>query len=247
MKKTIKSFLSFSIIVLLCFAFMIPVSANSDNHQENNLSYKDNETMTFDQMVEKIALEQNDSVNNVITEIIENEVEAEVSKKRSFVTSGQREEMEVNTLNSLRSASYAANEWKVRVHTGFLNMGNYHPTIRIYYQTNNNGGASKILNVSMNRAHEGSGSGLAFKFDGKIYVNLESASRVYYEVNGDYYRYGNQTSTTSVSIGIGATGQASYSVTSSDSHFKYYANSYTKNLFYGGCPMSSDPDDMICN
>lgn len=74
-----------------------------------------------------------------------------------------------------------------------------------------------VSNVTLDRAYIGGPK----EFDGEIYYNLESSTRLYYEIEGDFWNYGTTKFTGGGSVGIGVRGKLEGSVEYASSHFRY--------------------------
>lgn len=97
----------------------------------------------------------------------------------------------------------------------------YKPTLKFYIQVDSSHGAYyiyKILKVDMNRQHNSKSK----NFTGNIYYNLETNTKIYYSINGDFYNNGTISTTGGGSVGIGESGELYFSLTGASSHFKYF-------------------------
>lgn len=64
-------------------------------------------------------------------------------------------------------------------------------------------------------------NGLSKIFNGDIYVYLEAANRLYFEVNGDFYNNGSVTVGVAVNVPIGGTSNVKFSASYTSSHYGY--------------------------
>ena len=97
----------------------------------------------------------------------------------------------------------------------------YKPTLKFYIQVDSSHGAYyiyKILKVDMNRQYNSKSK----NFTGTIYYNLETNTKIYYSINGDFYNKGTISTTGGGSVGIGESGELYFSLTGASSHFKYF-------------------------
>lgn len=97
----------------------------------------------------------------------------------------------------------------------------YKPTLKFYIQVDSSHGAYyiyKILKVDMNRQYNSKSK----NFTGTIYYNLETNTKIYYSINGDFYNNGTISTTGGGSVGIGESGELYFSLTGASSHFKYF-------------------------
>lgn len=97
----------------------------------------------------------------------------------------------------------------------------YKPTLKFYIQVDSSHGAYyiyKILKVDMNRQYNSKSK----NFAGNIYYNLETNTKIYYSINGDFYNNGTISTTGGGSVGIGESGELYFSLTGASSHFKYF-------------------------
>ena len=97
----------------------------------------------------------------------------------------------------------------------------YKPTLKFYIQVDSRHGAYyiyKILKVDMNRQYNSKSK----TFAGNIYYNLETNTKIYYSINGDFYNNGTINTTGGGSVGIGESVKLYFSLTGASSHFKYF-------------------------
>lgn len=97
----------------------------------------------------------------------------------------------------------------------------YKPTLKFYIQVDSSHGAYyiyKILKVDMNRQYNSKSK----NFAGNIYYNLETNTKIYYSINGDFYNKGTISTTGGGSVGIGESCELYFSLTGASSHFKYF-------------------------
>ncbi|MGL4571007.1 MAG: hypothetical protein ACRCVJ_08075 [Clostridium sp.] len=105
-------------------------------------------------------------------------------------------------------------------HSSVWIASNYSAYPTFYCETSEWGnyrGIVKILNSSLNRNHNGSSN----QFSGTLYINLENANTIYYELNGDFFNNGTTTVSGGANIGVGQSGTLSFSLSYASNHFKY--------------------------
>lgn len=85
----------------------------------------------------------------------------------------------------------------------------------------------KVLSASLDRSYYGTSK----VFSGNLYYNLESRTRLYYRLDGDFYNNGSISISGGGSVGLGQWGSVNFSVSYSTKHFKYiYKTGY---IYYG--------------
>ena len=85
----------------------------------------------------------------------------------------------------------------------------------------------QVLSASLDRSYHGTSK----LFSGNLYYNLESRTRLYYRLDGDFYDNGTISISGGGGVGIGQWGSLNFSVSYSTSHYKYiYKTGY---IYYG--------------
>lgn len=84
-------------------------------------------------------------------------------------------------------------------------------------------GIVKVNNADLIRDH----NGMSKEFSGKLYYNLESSTRLYWDLNGDFHNNGTTTFSGGASIPVGENATITFSVSHSTSHYKYVRKSGT--------------------
>ncbi len=159
------------------------------------------EPLTYDQLAKKLADDNNISVEEA-KEILG---EPKTSKEQGL-----------NSLNATPS-SYA--QYRTLGITVTVNSS-YKVVISCYCETSETPqylGIIKILYTTLMRDY----NGLSKQFSGNLYMNLETAYRIYYSISGDFYNNGTTTFTGSVEVGLGEGSNISFSVSNSSN---WYAN-----------------------
>lgn len=196
----------FKKILFLCLLFLISILilfANSDklNIQEEtiNIDPSENKILTYNEMF------------NTMLEDGYNEKEIYSILGGDFSNNNKAE---------LREFSYT-------ILSKTLNVSpDYKPTLKFYIQVDSSHNANyiyKILKVDMNRDYNSKSK----TFAGNIFYNLETNTRIYYSISGDFYNNGSISTTGGGSVGIGEGGNLYFFLAGASSHFKYfYAEDY---------------------
>lgn len=104
----------------------------------------------------------------------------------------------------------------------------YKPQLKFYCQTSESSGSfrgiKKIMTVNMNRNYRGK----SYTFGGSVYTHLRDANRIFYIVNGDFYRNGTTTVNGGVNIPIGGKATVSFGASYTSDHFKYFYKEGTR-------------------
>jgi len=83
----------------------------------------------------------------------------------------------------------------------------------------------QVLSASLDRSYYGTSK----LFSGNLYYNLESRTRLYYRLDGDFYDNGTISISGGGSVGLSQWGSLNFSVSYSTSHYKYiYKTGYIK-------------------
>lgn len=196
----------FKKILFLCLLFLISILllfANSDklNIQEEtiNIDTSENKILTYNEMF------------NTMLEDGYNEKEIYSILGGDFSNNNKAE---------LREFSYT-------ILSKTLNVSpDYKPTLKFYIQVDSSHNANyiyKILKVDMNRDYNSKSK----TFSGNIFYNLETNTRIYYSISGDFYNNGSISTTGGGSVGIGEGGNLYFFLAGASFHFKYfYAEDY---------------------
>lgn len=199
-------FKKFLFLSLLVFCICINVFANSESNIQKesvNIDLSEDKLLTYDEMF------------NTMLEDGYNEKEIYSILGNSFSTNNEAE---------LRDFSYTTLSRTLNVRS------DYKPTLKFYIQVDSGHGAYyiyKILNVDMNRQY----NSMSKTFEGNIYYNLETNTRIYYSISGDFYNNGTISTTGGGSVGVGGNGNLHFSVTGTSDHFKYF---YDENYVHYG-------------
>lgn len=176
------------------------------------------ETMTFDEMVNRICMEQNKTPNEVINEM----VELERNNLKEFKQSTGSIDTNNEILASLRAATYRTLTIPIPAMTGYAPAG-----IQFYHKSADYEGSQmtcvQIMNISLNRYD--SSRGITKQFAGAVYLNLVDAQTIDWIVNGDFFDNGTTTVAGTVGAGVEGTASVSLSVSYASNHFSYYNKS----------------------
>lgn len=184
------------------------------------LNFQENigETMTFDEMVNRICIEQNKTPDEVIREM----VELERNNLKEFKRSSSSIEATNEILASLRAATYRTLTIPIPAMTGYAPGG-----IQFYHKSADDEGSQmtcvQIMNISMNRYD--SSRGISKQFAGTVYLNLVDAQTIDWIVNGDFFDNGTTSAGGTVGAGLEGTASVSLSVSYASNHFSYYNKS----------------------
>ena len=192
-----KLFKKFLLLSLLLIVSLLLIFSNSDklNIQKENMDIETskNKILTYDEMFN--------------TMLEDGYTESEIYSILGGDFSNKNE-------SELKDFSYT-------ILSKALNVSpDYKPTLKFYIQVDSSHGAYyiyKILKVDMNRQYNSKSK----NFAGNIYYNLETNTKIYYSINGDFYNKGTISTTGGGSVGIGEDGELYFSITGASSHFKY--------------------------
>ncbi|WP_088043042.1 hypothetical protein [Bacillus sp. EAC] len=168
---------------------------------ENNPNTVVSEVLTFDELAKQI------SEDNGISQF-----EAANQIMKSYNSNKSRSAESVSPL----AATFRTIGQTISV------KSNYNPTVNFYCETSEGGGywgIVKILNISIDRADPVTGK--SYKFGGTIFANLETAAKIHYIVEGDWYLTATISRNTGVNIPVGASGGVSFSLSSTSDWFAY--------------------------
>lgn len=178
-------------------------SENVNQHSQNiseEINLKDaivSKPMTFDQLVYQYAKD------------------ADLSEQEA------RKVLNADSKTQSSSDMYSNNTY--RTISTYLNVtSTYKPQLRYYCQTSEYKGGwhgiVKIMTVNMYREYNGK----TFSFGGSIYSHLVDANRIFYIVNGDFYKNGTTTYNGGVNIQVGGKSTINFSASYTGNHYKYF-------------------------
>lgn len=189
--------------LVLTFMLITPVdaqnlSANISGGVKLNLNSEDLEigdVMTYDEMV---------------MELIKNE---NMTKEEATVTLGAR------TKYCMMSNTTMSRTFRT-ISKRFTVTPSYKPEMNFYCETEEGyyfRAIVKILNVGMNRSY----NGISKMFGGDVYVHLQSANKIFFIVNGDFFDNGTTTGGGNVNIGIDENLTIGFNISYSNNHYEY--------------------------
>lgn len=193
-------------VVLLCLFLFIPeeVSAKNSSININDKNIVISEVMTYDQVVEVIAKDNRISIE-------EAKLQMPLPTSRS-------------ALGAL-SATYRTVAKQVEITPW------YKIQMRFYCETSEGGGywgIVRILNVSMDRNY----LNMSKQFGGTVYANLESAYKIFFIVNGDFFDNGTTTYGGGVNIAVGSSVTINFQASYTSNHYKYvYREEYIQTQY----------------
>lgn len=97
----------------------------------------------------------------------------------------------------------------------------YKPTLRYYCQTTESGsfhGIKKILSINMNRQYKGK----SYTFVGNVYSHLRDPNKIFFIVNGDFYKEGSGTINGGLNLSVGQKATVSFGASYTLDHYKYF-------------------------
>lgn len=191
-------FKKFLLLSLLLIVSLLLIFSNSDNlniQKENiDIETSKNKILTYDEMFN--------------TMLEDGYTESEIYSILGGDFSNKNE-------SELKDFSYTTLSKALNVNP------DYKPTLKFYIQVDSSHGTYyiyKILKVDMNKQYNSKSK----NFTGNIYYNLETNTKIYYSINGDFYNKGTISTTGGGSVGIGESGELYFSLTGASSHFKYF-------------------------
>lgn len=177
------------------------------------------EKMTFDELVKKYAEDNNISEGQAKKDLLVNYEKAhktnDQKKAVQSVATATEFGVSAETIVSATSATY-------RTFTVVLEpMYLWSPKLSFYSETSEYGnwhGIVKVIDTTLIRTDA---YGITKQFSGTTFTFLESASKIHWYVNGDFYNNGTTTRTAGVSIGLNQSTSIQYSISNSSNHFAY--------------------------
>ncbi|MBN4050853.1 MAG: hypothetical protein COA82_09895 [Alkaliphilus sp.] len=182
--------------------------------QENNLIGSlnvDNEqtvvsdVLTFDQIVEIMAKDNNISIMEAANQIIE-------KSSNNRIRNNALSRYDLKILATAATYRVASSRFTV--------TSTYRPTLRFHLQTSEGGGfwgIRKVLNVGMNRLYMGKTK----QFGGTVYAKLENPGKIFWIVNGDFFLNGTTTVGAGIDLGLGEGASLNFHISHSSDHYAY--------------------------
>lgn len=191
-------FKKFLLLSLLLIVSLLLIFSNSDklNIQKENIDIETskNKILTYDEMFNTML---EDGYN-------EREIYSILGGDSSNNNESELKDFSYTTLSKVLNVS-----------------PDYKPTLKFYIQVDSRQGAYyiyKILKVDMSRQSNSKSK----TFAGNIYYNLETDTKIYYSISGDFYNEGTIRTSGGGAVGIGESGKLYFSLTGASSHFKYF-------------------------
>ena len=191
-------FKKFLLLSLLLIVSLLLIFSNSDklNIQKENIDIETskNKILTYDEMFNTML---EDGFN-------ESEIYSILGGDFSNNNESELKDFSYTTLSKVLNVS-----------------PDYKPTLKFYIQVDSRQGAyyiNKILKVDMSRQSNSKSK----TFAGNIYYNLETDTKIYYSISGDFYNNGTISTSGGGAVGIGESGKLYFSLTGASSHFKYF-------------------------
>lgn len=200
--------------ILLSFALLCP---DTDAKETEN-------SAVIDMSVEESGIVKNSDENLNVSEVMTYDEIINQMANDMGITYDESQKIIDKSLgiDGLTKSRISARSNTYRSISDVLNVSDtYKPSIVFYCQTNEGGTFAsivKVLNVNMNRLYQG----ISKQFGGSVYVNLESASTIYYTIDGDFYNNGTTTIGGGISIGIGQSASVNFNATSTSNHYKAF-------------------------
>lgn len=214
MKKIIKIMFTLAMVMITTFyaensltTKQEAVDLNSDSVQVRSI--------TFDQMVNEIALETGDTVEKVTNSFISSktsEMKLQDSDLQSVTPQSVKESLLSTSYIAVKSGAFPALK------------GTYQAKGLSFYGEGDGSSYDharmfKILYIVFDRT-DAFDSSVIKQFAGNVYANLEANDKIYYSVDGDFYNNGT-TYNTGVSVGVGDSARINYEVRDAANHFSY--------------------------
>lgn len=190
-----------TLLSFLIFFIVSPVSSCSNNDikasdvETIDLDISDNKLLSYDEMFKEMLKDGylEKEIINIMGENLKTSSNVQSARDLSYTTL-------TKTLNVTSS---------------------YKPKIKFYIQVDAAHGAYyiyRVMDANLIRNY----NGISKVFDGKIYYNLETKTRIYFYVNGDFYNYGTISVTGGCSVGLGQSASVFFNVSASNNHYKYF-------------------------
>lgn len=219
MKKYLSMILGLALL-LSAFGFNPVTSMAAENSNQgvidlNNLNkLKENEGVTIKQI----------TYEEMISKIAESKG---ISKKEARMAHPNK--MAQNESNRIGAAPLAAassttlHEIKIRQYI----TGTYRPAIQLFVWTYNSGSFTQFKSMEeMDIDRKDISSNVSKQYQGKLRAEIQTATTIWWYINGDFYDNGTTTISGEVSAG-GVIWSGTGSVSHSSSHYKYWNNSGT--------------------
>lgn len=217
MKNKLKNITMILVIISIVTTTLSIISYASNDFSSIQIIELDNEIkeediMTYDEILERMVrdgIDRDDAIKSLYDNAMKN--------PNGFVSRSAN-------IRNPRSLSYTTRSAKMNV------SNSYKPSINFYVEVDSGHGAyymSSILNVNMDRNYRG----ITKVFSGNVYYKLETPTRLYYTIDGDFYNTGSISWSIGGAVGVGKSGSASANVSGKREHYKGF---YTQNYIHYG-------------
>lgn len=220
MKKSIIMFLSLLLIVgTMLFNPATSNAAENVNQGVIDLKNLDELEKTGEVTIEEITYEE------MIHKISESKG---ISKKEAQSLHPNRISIDANQVNSEFSTSIGIqsttlHEIKLRQAVSTI----YRPAIQLFVWTYNSGSFTQFNSIEeMDLDRKDISTSLSKQFQGKLRAEIQSGSKIWWYINGDFYNNGQTTVSGTVSAD-GVIWSGSGTISNVSSHYKYWNNSGT--------------------
>ncbi len=198
MRKILLVFISLLLALTPCFAS----SSRSTETFSGEIELRNGTIVTYEEMVENIAQSKGIEVEEVKREI------PDIAKEKNASSN-----LQYNYFY-LTQQFTVTNEYKPEV--SLYCMGWYNPNV-----TTMKTGLVEIVNADIDREYKG----ITKQFSGKLFIKMESAFKVHWDVNGDFFNNGSTTTSggITVNVKVGESGNINFTLNSSSTtnHYKY--------------------------
>lgn len=185
------------ISTIMTLGMLTPVNINA-NTISNNTVGKIN--VTSDETSNLLTYEE------LVLEVMQNEkLSREDAEKFLGISNVQRESRDIK-YRTLKAGVHVKNSYYVEINF-YCKMDEY----------NNFRGILEVIRASLNRDCDG----VSKQFSGDLFVHLENAYTIYYELNGDFYNNGTTTYTGELGLQMDQMGSISYNVSYASNHYEY--------------------------
>lgn len=200
------------------------VEYSSIDLESDNIETSD--VMTYDEIAKEISKDKNISINEAKSMLGEeqyrnySDVISEIAIKNNVSRSAAKSLIDSRFIIETKSgiqvrATYRTIGKRVTVNSA------YKPKIKWYCKTDEGGGyvaLLKIIDTSLDRNYNGA----VKQFSGSIFTHLETPTRIFYRINGDFSTGGNTTVTGGGEISLGGKGSLNFSISGKPGNSIYH-------------------------
>lgn len=218
--------LKFTILNLFLLLVLIqPLTVNASEFSgfiDTNNETGEGRILTFDQMIAEIAQDQGVSISEVKGFYVD-ETKNDLKSNSKFKNIKSNELLVESLAISILSTTYYYTD---TFPMGSLTVGSttYYPRATIYYSYTGTSSSRSIVKVLYASIIGTDKNGLYKAFGGDFYINVETAGKIHYIVNGSYYNTGTFTSGVNLSIPVGGYATVGFTASNTTNFFKgiYY-------------------------